>query len=105
MSFRLFIYYCAVCGGWAAFVGWIIGALLAPENALGRVGIMGLFLGLMVALGLSLVDAIWNLGRGQMRTVLARVSVALVVGAVAGLIGGMLGQALFQATEVQLIFV
>src|SRR2546423_177662 len=23
MSFRLFVYYCAVCGAWAAFVGWL----------------------------------------------------------------------------------
>ena len=25
MSFRLFIYYCALCGGWAAFFGWMLG--------------------------------------------------------------------------------
>lgn len=105
MSFRLFIYYCALCGGWAAFVGWMVGALAAPENPLGRAGIMGLFLGLMLALGLSLVDAVWNLGMRQLGKVIGRVSVALVVGAVAGLIGGMLGQALLDATHLQLIFV
>ncbi len=22
MSFKLFIYYCALCGGWAAFLSW-----------------------------------------------------------------------------------
>ena len=24
MSFRLFIYYCALCGGWAAFLAWAV---------------------------------------------------------------------------------
>src|SRR5260370_8160012 len=66
---------------------------------------MGLFLGLMLALGLSLVDVMWNLGLRQPGKVAGRVSVALVVGAVAGLIGGMVGQALLQATQLQLIFV
>ena len=23
MSFKLFIYYCALCGGWAAFLAWV----------------------------------------------------------------------------------
>src|SRR5262249_7349213 len=100
MSFRLFIYYCALCGGWAAFVGWVFGRLLAPQNDLGYVGIMGLFLGLMVALGLSLVDASWNVGLRQTGKVMVRVLVALGVGAVGGLIGGMLGQVLYQESPV-----
>src|SRR5262249_31323338 len=108
MSFRLFIYYCALCGGWAALVGWIFGKLTAPDaevNPIGQAGIMGLFLGLMTALGLSLVDAMWNLGFRQPGKVFSRVSVALLVGAVAGLIGGIVGQALLQATQLQLFFV
>jgi hypothetical protein len=105
MSFRLFIYYCALCGGWAAFLGWIVGALAAPDKPLGRAGIMGLFLGLMLAIGLSLVDAMWNLGQRQMGKVFGRVSVAMLVGAVAGLVGGIVGQALLEATQLQLIFV
>jgi hypothetical protein len=100
MSFRLFIYYCALCGGWAAFVGWVFGRLLAPHNDLGYVGIMGLFLGLMVALGLSLVDASWNVGLRQTGKVMVRVLVALGIGAVGGLIGGMLGQVLYQESPV-----
>ena len=27
MSFRAFIYYCALCGGWAALVGWLLGRI------------------------------------------------------------------------------
>src|SRR5262245_32526071 len=106
MSFRLFIYYCALCGGWAAFVGWVLGVLAAPSHVVGKAGIKGLFLGLMVALGLSLVDAIWNVGMRQTGKILGRVSVALVVGAVGRLIGGMTGQLLYQAAdEMQLFFV
>src|SRR5262245_35344222 len=33
MSFRLFIYWCALCGGWSALAGWMFGRLLSPEEA------------------------------------------------------------------------
>jgi hypothetical protein len=92
MSFRLFIYYCALCGGWAAFVGWGIGKLLAPNGEIGRAGIMGAFLGLAVALGLGLVDALWNLSLTQLVKILARVGTAVLVGFFGGLLGGVLGQ-------------
>jgi hypothetical protein len=91
MSFRFFIYYCALVGGWAAFVGFFLGTFLAPENRLGHNGIKGMFLGLMVALGLSLVDTLWNLSLSRIGVVLLRVGVSLLVGAVAGLLGGMVG--------------
>jgi len=102
MSFRLFIYYCLLCGGWAAFLGWGIGRLvsriLSPSGEVGSAGIKGAFLGLAVALGLGLVDALWNLSMRQLGQVLARVSTAVLVGFVGGLLGGMLGQILFSAT-------
>jgi hypothetical protein len=105
MSFRLFIYYCAVCGAWAAFAGWALGQRFSPENDIGKAGIRGLFLGLTVALGLGLVDAIWSLSLRRIGQVLLRVGVALLVGAVGGLIGGMVGELLFQSIRVQLVFV
>jgi hypothetical protein len=105
MSFRLFIYYCAVCGAWAAFAGWALGQRFSPDNLIGKAGIRGLFLGLTVALGLGLVDAIWNLSVRRAGQVLLRVGVALLVGAVGGLIGGMAGELLFQSIRVQLVFV
>src|SRR5262245_54807089 len=101
MSFRLFIYYCALCGAWSALVGWLGGCWFSPELAEGaaegaarirQAGIRGLFLGLMVALGLGLVDALWSLGSRRWGEVSLRVLVAVLVGAVGGLIGGMLGQ-------------
>jgi hypothetical protein len=95
MSFRLFIYYCALCGGWAAFFGWAIGQTLAPSGPILRAGVKGAFLGLAVAFGLGLVDALWNLSVGQMGKVLARVGTAVLVGFVGGFLGGVLGQAMF----------
>src|SRR5262245_19744400 len=106
MSFRLFIYYCAVCGGCSAALGWLLGRLLSPaivEEGAARVrqaGIRGLFLGLMVALGLSLVDALWNLTARRLGQVSMRVGVAILVGAIGGLIGGILGQLLHGLTPV-----
>lgn len=94
MSFRLFIYYCALCGGWAALMGWVLGVFITPADparALGRDAIFGFSLGLMVALGLGLVDAGWNLGMRQPGRILVRVLVGVLVGAVGGLLGGLLG--------------
>jgi hypothetical protein len=104
MSFRLFIYYCALCGGWAAFFGWVLGRLLAPHNALGNAGIKGMFLGMLVALGLSLVDAFWNVPMKQVGQILQRVGVAVLVGCVGGLLGGIIGQALYGVSAIFFVF-
>src|SRR5262245_14851707 len=97
MSFRLFIYYCALCGGWAAFVGWGLARMLATTSRdVAKAGIKGLFLGMFIALGLSLVDALWNLSLRQFGQVFLRVFVAVVVGCVGGLLGGMLGQVFYR---------
>ena len=50
MSLRLFIYYCAICGGWAALVGWALGRPMEQFEPLMKAGVRGLFLGLLVAL-------------------------------------------------------
>src|SRR5687768_10452760 len=91
MAFRLFIYYCALCGGWAAFFGWMLGRVLSPASAAGTAGIRGMMLGIMVALGLSLVDCLWNLSARQIGRIAMRVGVALLVGGLGGLIGGLVG--------------
>ncbi|MCI0463300.1 MAG: FHA domain-containing protein [Gemmataceae bacterium] len=96
MSFRLFIYYCALCGGWAALFGWLLGLILSPaptgRNAIGIAGIKGMWLGMMIALALSLVDCLWNLSLRQLGQVIQRVGVAVLVGCVGGLLGGIIGQ-------------
>lgn len=98
MSFRLFIYYCAVYGGWAAFLGWLVGKAASPREHLGGDAFHGMMLGLFVASGLSLVDGVWNLGT-RWKPVAVRAGVAAVVGALGGLIGGVLGNLLYDATN------
>jgi hypothetical protein len=96
MSFKLFIYYCAVCGGWAALAGWGLGLVLGGdfENPLLRVMIEGLCVGMLVALALGFVDILWNsAGRGMSQALLRGLVVA-GIGCVSGLLGAAVGQAL-----------
>jgi hypothetical protein len=99
MSFRLFIYYCAVLGGCAAFVGWGLGRVAAPGDPTGQnlivQGLKGLFLGMLIALGLGLVDGLWNLSLRQAGPLLIRAIMATVVGALGGLVGGVIGGFLY----------
>jgi hypothetical protein len=105
MSFRLFIYYCALCGGGGAFAGWVVGrAVAAPSGTLAQ-GVKGLFLGLAVAGALGLVDALWN---GPGRRILAssgRVLAAVLVGGTGGLLGGLVGQMLYGQIPLGAFFV
>ncbi len=105
MSFRLFIYYCAVCGGCAAFVGWVLGRLVVLESQIVRTGFRGLFLGMMVALGLSLVDSLWNQTSRQALAITARVGLAVLVGSLGGLIGGVIGQLFYNLTQLSVSYV
>ena len=109
MSFRLFVYYCALCGGWAALIGWFLGVLLAPgapgQADLGRNGIIGMFLGLMIATGLGLVDALWILPWQRVGQILLRVSIAVIIGAVGGLLGGVIGHLLYDTTQIEAVFI
>jgi hypothetical protein len=98
MSFRLFIYYCALCGGWAAFLGWLLGLYLSPTDTLGNVGIRAMWLGIMVALGLGLVDSFWNIAPSQVGQIAMRTTVGVLVGCFAGLLGGVAGQKLYSAS-------
>jgi hypothetical protein len=95
MSFRLFVYWCALCGGWAAVAGWGLGRFVAGGDPLGDTGLRGLALGLMIALGLGTVDALWVYSLRQLRRIVPRVLVCILVGGVGGLFGSVVGQALF----------
>src|SRR5207302_10392350 len=97
-------YYCALCGGWAAFFGWMLGRAMSPSNVTGRDGIRGMMLGVLVALGLSLVDCLWNLSLRQVGQIMMRVGVALLVGGVGGLIGGLIGSKLYSVWAVFFVF-
>jgi hypothetical protein len=98
MSFRLFIYYCALCGGAGAFLGWAVGRILTAAIDPGKTvliqGLIGLSLGLTVACALGLVDALWNLSLRRIFSVFGRVFVAVLVGSLGGLFGGMIAQLL-----------
>ena len=104
MSFRLFVYYCAVAGAWCGFVGWVLGRALAPSAATDNPGyfpivlrtcIQGMFLGLAIALGLSFLDATFSLTLGKLGKVLMRVIVAVLIGIFAGLFGSFIGGSLY----------
>jgi FHA domain-containing protein len=106
MSFRLFIWYCSLCGGCAAYVGWALGRFASPESSVMQAAVKGMFLGMMVALSLGLIDALWSLHWAQVHRIGARVLVAVGVGTVGGFLGGLVGQALyhFRHWSVFLIF-
>lgn len=94
MNFARFIYFCALAGGWGALIGWGLGrGLVRSEGILGQ-GLLGLYLGLCLALLLSLLDGLWN-HAGKPVLLVFRVLVVGSLGALAGLLGGMLGQVLF----------
>jgi hypothetical protein len=95
MSFRRFVYWCALCGGWAALAGWAVGRRVAGDNPLGSAGIKGLCLGALIALALGVVDALWVYSLRQVRQVAPRVLACLAVGSVGGVVGGVVGQLLF----------
>jgi hypothetical protein len=104
MSFRLFVYYSAVCAAWAAFAGWALGRLLAPsdqaaEATYGRAITQGVLLGLLVAFAAGLVDALWNRSGSQSVGVLVKVFVAVAVGCLGGLVGAGVGQFLVNSVS------
>ncbi len=95
MSFRLFIYYCMLCGGGGAFLGWMLGRPLALNNVVLTQGFKGMFLGFGISLALALVDSLWVFSLRNVAAIFARVATAVVVGAMGGLLGGLIGQVLY----------
>ena len=92
MSFRLFIYYCAICGGWAAFLTW---GILEATGWRGRINpylwaaLTGALLGTIVAAAIGAVDALLN-AVGSQRFV--RVGICLGIGLFGGMFGGIAGE-------------
>jgi hypothetical protein len=114
MSFRLFMYYCALCGGGGAFVGWAAGRALTyllvekPETMSTRVAdtieasLKGMALGMVVAFALSLVDALWVFNLRQVFSIVGRVFTAVMVGTLSGLFGGLVSHVLYFFTDMEL---
>jgi hypothetical protein len=108
MSFKLFVYYCAVCGAWFGLAGWLLGRLLFPSDpedteVFAQTVVRGLSLGTMVALGLGALDGFWNLSSRHWLRILARGIFVALVGCLGGLIGAATGQALYSATGRELL--
>src|SRR5262245_46937157 len=94
MSFRVFIYHCTLIGAASALVGWMIGRAFVHGDEMLVQGLKGLWLGLCLALGLSLVDALWNSGR--LFGIIGRAITAVAAGSLAGLVGALLGEVLYR---------
>jgi hypothetical protein len=105
MSFRIFIYYCALVGGWAAFFGFWLGLFLSPSEGLGSDGIKGMWLGMTVALGVGVVDSFWNVPLTEIVQIALRLLVGVLVGIVGGLIGGMIGHGLYALFGVAVFYI
>jgi hypothetical protein len=106
MSFKIFIYYCALCGGWAALAAWGVafGAGLPDSTSVSvytRTMLIGGILGLLLAAVIGLLDALLNAVGAQR---LLRVFVALCVGLGGGLLGGLFGEIMHLQARVPLFF-
>src|SRR5260370_25502106 len=102
MSFRLFIYYCAICGAWAAFVGWCLGRqapFAEDEHPYLLQGLKAFLLGLTVAMALGVVDASWILPLKRWSTIALRGATAVVIGSAGALLSGVIGEYFREATQ------
>lgn len=94
MSFRLFIYYSALTGAWAAFLAFAVVMLLGVRGyspAVLKALVIGGVVGLFVAVAVGTVDA-WLNATGLGRV--PRVLLGGVVGLFGGLVGGVVGTGL-----------
>ena len=102
MSFRRFIYYCAVCGGAAAFVGWALGKFPPLGAGVLLDALKALCLGMLLGAVLAVVDSLWNFSRAQAPVAVMRVLVAGLAGCVAGFFGALVGSGLTYLTNLSL---
>jgi hypothetical protein len=94
MSFKLFIYYCALLGGWAAFVCWALTEVIGlrrVSSVYAVAGLTGAALGMLVAAAVGWLDALLN-SAGLER--LRRVGLCALLGLLGGGVGGLIGQVL-----------
>jgi len=103
MSFKAFIYYCALCAGWAALAAWGLavasGFTVASEgqSVYTRSMLIGGTLGLLLAAVIGLLDAMMNsVGADRF----GRVLVATCVGLIGGAVGSLVGESLKQTLSV-----
>ena len=96
MSFIRLVYYSALAGGWAAFVGWLLAEFLffqsGDAGGLAQVAAVGTIVGAAIGLGLSVVAGAAN---GQWTQIVLRAVPGIVGGGIGGAVGGLTGQLMF----------
>jgi hypothetical protein len=95
MSFKLFVYYCALLGGWAAFVAWAVvqgSGIRDLQSKTLYATLTGAILGTLVAAAIGLLDALLNARPGQR---VFRVLLCGMLGLAGGAFGGLVGQLLY----------
>jgi hypothetical protein len=105
MSFRLYAYYMAIGGAFAALLAWLVSRIVfgtAGETEtwklLLRAALQGAILGALVGAVLGVVDALAASG-GRTVTAIPATVTNLILGGLAGLIGGIIGQLLALMSE------
>jgi hypothetical protein len=107
MNFKSFMYYCAICGGWAALITWALQQAAGLQDRTNphflvfpitsvyfKSAIIALLLGFLLAGVIGMLDAILN-AVGFAR--LVRVIICLAIGVVGGAIFGAIGEGILQA--------
>jgi hypothetical protein len=100
MSFTRLIYYSAMVGGWAAFLGWLLGEVVllhrAAEFSAWKMVVTAALCGALIGGGLNCLAGLMN---GQIARALPRLGVGLALGFVSGAIGSLLGNLIFVVLE------
>jgi hypothetical protein len=99
MSLRWFVYYCSLFGGCAAYIGWVMGRFPPVLHHVLLAAIKGMFLGMVLSIGLTLVDTLWNFTAKDGLLAIGRLLVGGFVGSIGGFMGGMIGQVLYAKTQ------
>ena len=101
MSLHRLIFYGAVLGGWAAFVGWLLAELLFAGGERSRgffaAVLLAAFVGAAIAGALAVLPAVAN---GQWRQGLRRLGPGLLGGFLAGLVGALIGNGFYRLLSV-----
>jgi hypothetical protein len=95
MSFKLFIYYCALCGGWAGLLSWVCSSGLSViDNDILQQTLIAAVLGLFLAGAIAAVDAMLN-DKGLRG--LLRIGIAVGMGLFGAMLVGLIGQLIYHA--------
>src|SRR5262245_33216212 len=100
MNFRTFMYYCALCGGWAALIAWAVqqvGGMQSIDSPYIRATMIAVVLGVLLAGVIVLLDALMN-AVGFARII--RVAICLAVGLVGSAIFGFIGELIHKALAI-----